>query len=77
MAALAFKGKVVGNSVILEDGAELPNGATVEVRLLTHPESPAAEEERQHALQRLLSLDLPVGDWEKMEDEIARGATES
>lgn len=28
---------------------------------------------RKHALDKLLSLDAPVSDWEKMEDEIARG----
>jgi len=29
---------------------------------------------RKHALDGLLSLDAPVSDWEKMEDEIERGA---
>jgi len=28
---------------------------------------------RRHALDKLLSLDAPVSDWEKMEDEITRG----
>jgi predicted DNA-binding antitoxin AbrB/MazE fold protein len=28
------------------------------------------------ALQRLLSLELPVADWEQMEQEITQGATE-
>jgi predicted DNA-binding antitoxin AbrB/MazE fold protein len=31
---------------------------------------------RTAALQRLLSLQLPVADWEQMEDEIAQGAME-
>jgi len=30
---------------------------------------------RRAALQRLLSLEAPVADWEQMEDEIIRGAT--
>lgn len=34
----------------------------------------AVQERRQVALKRLLSLDAPVADWEKMEDEILRGA---
>jgi hypothetical protein len=33
--------------------------------------SPTSAQERQRALRRLLSLNLPVDDWEKMEDEIA------
>jgi len=28
---------------------------------------------RQNALKNMLSLDAPVSDWEKMEDEIVRG----
>lgn len=31
---------------------------------------------RMAALQRLLSLELPVADWEQMEQEISRGAVE-
>jgi hypothetical protein len=31
---------------------------------------------RMAALQRLLSLQLPVADWERMEQEIAQGAVE-
>jgi hypothetical protein len=76
MTPLAYKGKVVGKSVILEEGAELPDGATVEVRLIPDRVSPISDDERQRALQRLFSLNLPVDDWEKMEDEIARGAME-
>lgn len=32
---------------------------------------------RQLALQRLLSLDAPVADWEQMEEEIIRGVRRS
>lgn len=35
----------------------------------------ASRERRQKALQRLLSLEAPVADWEQMEEEIIRGAT--
>jgi predicted DNA-binding antitoxin AbrB/MazE fold protein len=31
---------------------------------------------RQEALKRLLSLQLPVADWDQMEQEIIRGAVE-
>ena len=33
----------------------------------------AVQERREVALKKLLSLDAPVADWEKMEDEILRG----
>jgi hypothetical protein len=77
MTPLAYKGTVVGKSVVLEEGAKLPDGATVEVRLVSDQPPPTSGEERERALQRLLSLNLPVDDWERMEDEIIRGATES
>ncbi len=70
-----YKGKVVGKVVVLEEGVELPEGAVVEVRLLSEPLSPSASE-RRRALQRLLSMNLPVSDWEQMEDEIIKGAIE-
>jgi len=34
----------------------------------------AVRERREDALNSLLSLEAPVADWEKMEDEIIRGA---
>jgi hypothetical protein len=76
MIPVAYKGKVVGKTVLLEQDAELPEGATVEVRLLTEPVLAPASGERQKALQRLLSMDLPVADWERLEAEIIRGAVE-
>src|SRR5688572_8152128 len=44
----------------------------------SHSEVPTAPPvgERQEALERLLSLELPVADWEQMEQEIIRGAVE-
>lgn len=36
----------------------------------------ASEERRQAALEKLLSLDAPVADWQEMEDEIIRGGLE-
>lgn len=38
--------------------------------------SPADRDRRHAALKTLLALDAPVADWEEMEDEIVRGATE-
>lgn len=32
------------------------------------------QERREDALKTLLSLEAPIADWEKMEDEIIRGA---
>ena len=37
---------------------------------------PMQRQRRQEALETLLSLDAPVADWEEMEEEIIRGATE-
>lgn len=36
----------------------------------------ASVEEREEALRRLFSLQLPVADWDEMEQEIIRGAVE-
>jgi hypothetical protein len=77
MMPLPCRGKVVGGTVLLEAGAELPEGATVEVRCVPERASTTSVEERQRALQRLLSLNLPVDDWEKMEQEITQGAVEA
>lgn len=38
--------------------------------------APQEEEQRLAALRELLSLNAPVADWEQMEAEIIRGATE-
>ena len=38
--------------------------------------SESPDDERRRALQRLTSLDAPVGDWARIEDEIVRGAIE-
>ena len=35
----------------------------------------ASLQRRREALSSLIALDAPVDDWEKMEDEITRGAT--
>lgn len=36
----------------------------------------AERQQRREALATLLALDAPVADWEQMEEEIIRGATE-
>jgi hypothetical protein len=77
MVTLACRGKVVGKTVVLEEGADFPDGAVVEVRWVPERVLPASAEDRHCALRRLFSLNLPVDDWEKMEDEIARGAVEA
>lgn len=69
------RGKVVGNTVILEPDAQFPDGASVLVQLLPET-STGSTTERQQSLRRLLGMQLPVAHWEQMEDEIIRGATE-
>jgi hypothetical protein len=76
MVSVACKGKVVGRTVLLEEGAELPEGATVEVRLLREGEGQTSRQKKQEALARLLSMNMPVSDWEQMENEIIAGALE-
>ncbi|MCZ6677881.1 MAG: helix-turn-helix domain-containing protein [Candidatus Poribacteria bacterium] len=55
----------------------LQSSDTGENNSLTEPAGAfAPHEDRQTALKRLLSLQLPVADWEQMEAEIIKGATE-
>jgi hypothetical protein len=72
---MVWKGTVQGNKIVVENGACLPGGAQVEIRLLALPPAPPSDH-RQEALARLLSRQLPVADWEQMEEEIIRGAVE-
>lgn len=37
--------------------------------------APAERDRRRAALARLLAIEAPVDDWERMEDEIIRGAS--
>lgn len=75
MQTLICRGKVAGNTIILEQELGLPNGTPVEVQL--HPLINSEEQEkREEALERILSLQLSVSDWEQMEEEIIRGAVE-
>jgi hypothetical protein len=76
MTRMAWKGTVVGKTVVIEEGAGLPDGAAVEVRLVSDRVAATSHDARARALQRLLSLELPVDDWTTMEDEVIRGATE-
>jgi predicted DNA-binding antitoxin AbrB/MazE fold protein len=67
---------------VLKPARPLPlaEHAQVEVTIQTPRDAgdePAAlSPEKQAALQRFLSLELPVADWPTMEDEIIRGAIE-
>lgn len=73
MQTIVYKGKVAGNTIILDTETGLPNGTPVEVQL--HPLVDSIEQKRrEEALQRILSLQLPVSDWEQMEEEIIHGA---
>jgi hypothetical protein len=74
---MTCKGIVKGNVVVLEEGAKLPDGASVEILIRLLAEGALAPlDKRQAALNRILSLQLPVADWEQMEEEIIKGATE-
>ena len=46
------------------------------VHSLTEKSTALPVSERQAALKRLISLQLPVADWDQMEQEIIRGAVE-
>jgi hypothetical protein len=71
------KGVVKGNVVVLEEGAKFPDGAPVEILLLARAAEVLASLENRHAaLNRIFSLQLPVADWEQMEEEIIKGAME-
>ena len=71
------------NGVLLPERA-LPLKEHEKVEIVIHTISPdrgdtpltPLADARMAALQRLLSLELPVADWEQMEEEIARGAIE-
>ena len=71
------------NGVLLPERA-LPLKEHEQVELMIHTTSTGHEDipwtppvdARMAALQRLLSLELPVADWEQMEQEIIEGAVE-
>jgi hypothetical protein len=68
MQTLTCRGQVVGKTIVLESELGLPDGAQVEVEIRLHlPAETLAE--RQQALQRLFSMNLPVADWKQMEQE--------
>jgi hypothetical protein len=71
------------NGVLLPERA-LPLKEHEKVEIVIHTVSPGCGDTsltppldaRMAALQRLLTLELPVADWEQMEQEITRGAFE-
>jgi Protein of unknown function DUF104 len=71
------------NGVLLPERA-LPLKEHEKVEIVIHTISPdrgdtpltPPVDARMAALQRLLSLEFPVADWEQMEQEITRGAIE-
>lgn len=72
---MTARGVVQGNRVVLEEGVSLPDGTQVEVHTLIGPKCPTpTQTEREAALKRLLAMNLPVADWEQMEQEIIEGA---
>src|SRR5438270_556268 len=55
-----FKGTVKNNVIVLENGAHLPDGTTVEVRVKNDPEREAKLlEKRRAAFQRILDHQIP------------------
>jgi len=75
MQTLICRGQIIGKTILLESEVGLPDGARVEVEIRFHPPVETVAK-RQQALQRLLSMNLPVADWEQMEQETIRGAAE-
>jgi predicted DNA-binding antitoxin AbrB/MazE fold protein len=71
------------NGVLLPERA-LPLKEHEKVQIVIHTIFPGRDDSpltpsidaRMTALRRLLSLELPVADWEQMEEEITRGAVE-
>jgi hypothetical protein len=74
---VTYRGVIKGGVVVLEDGTNLPEGTPVQVYPMVPPGvPPASTEEKLAILKRWFSMNLPVADWEQMEDEIIRGAIE-
>jgi hypothetical protein len=63
------RGTVKGNTIVLDDGACLPEGAAVEVRLLTEPAISREEAFRRVLEQRAANAGLKVGMDEIIEEE--------
>ena len=72
---LVCRGQVVGKAIILESELGLPEGMSVEVEIRFQPPAKSLAQ-RQQALQRLFSMNLPVADWKQMEQETIPGAVE-
>ena len=62
---VTYQGKVVGGTILLQEGAELPEGTTVEVRLLTK------REKLKEAIERVMKnrITRPVGMQEIIEED--------
>ncbi|MEN3002630.1 MAG: hypothetical protein ABDI19_12435 [Armatimonadota bacterium] len=76
MQTLVLKGQIKGQTIVLEQPLNLPDGTPVRVEVYPLV-SPEAQTQREQALQRILSMGLPVDEWEQMEDEIIHGAIRS
>jgi hypothetical protein len=63
------RGTVKGNTIVLDDGACLPEGAAVEVRLLPEPAISREEAFRRVLEQRAANAGLKVGMDEIIEEE--------
>jgi len=73
MQTLILRGQIKGQTIVLEQPLDLPEGTLVQVEVHL-PTSPEVQAQREQALQRILSMQLPVAEWEQMEDEIIHGA---
>ncbi len=76
LQTLTRKGRVVGKTIVLDAELGLPDGAPVEVEVRFQPVS-SDPEQRESALQRLLSMNLPVADWQQMEEETIQASVEA
>jgi len=73
MQTLRLRGRISGKITHLDTETNLPEGAPIEVEIHYAP-PPLPYEKRQEILQRLFSMELPVAEWEQMEQEMVRGA---
>jgi hypothetical protein len=66
---MTVRGTVKGNTIVLDDGARLPEGATVEVRLLPEPKISREEAFARFWEQRAANADLYLNVDELIEED--------
>jgi hypothetical protein len=74
---MLVKGIVRGRLAELDEGSSFPDGTRVIITAVGEPPTQdLTEREREAILERMFSMNLPVGDWEDMEREILEGCSQ-